>query len=174
MTRSASDTCQCFGRAVAYTVYNLGVGILVGFARTIVATYFLAKQYFYQAAYELASNEESSSSNPVTEFFKNLKKVATDATVKSFQGAKIEKWKGQLARGLIEMVPLLGTGYFTYRDNQTRGGWHRDTYKASTYGIKELGKIIGDEYQSDLAVKQLLGPDTYNPIDLRFQEFIRS
>ncbi len=165
MAHPASDTCRCFGRAAAYAVYNLGVGILVGFARVIVSTYYLAKQFFYKEAY---NQNASRLGNGITRLF-------ADVSVGSFQDTKIDLWKGELVRGLVEMVPLIGTAYFTYKDNQTEHHFiGKDTYKASTYGIKELGKLIGNEYRADQAIRRTLGSDTYNPIDLRFHDWIRS
>lgn len=174
MAHSATDTCQCFGRAAAYAVYNLGVGIIVGIARTIVSTYYLAKQYFYQEAYVNASSNQRLSSNRFVRFFQELSQEVEGTVVESFQGAKIKHWKGELIRGLIEMIPIFGSAYFTYKDNQTvHRSLRKDTYKASTYGIKELSQLIENEYQADTAIRDTLGARVYNPIDLRFQEFIR-
>jgi hypothetical protein len=154
MAQNTIGMVEGFGRFTSYVFYNVGVGIIVGLARTIISIYYLAKQHFYKETYKAKDGS-------ITGKIKNN-------TIGAAQDTKIENWEEQLFRGIIEMVPIIGSLYFTYQDNQViRGG----NFKASVYGLKEINKLVKDEYKFDKGVSSFL--DTYNPIDYRIQKSFR-
>jgi hypothetical protein len=58
-----NQDCLNIGKVVAYTVYNLGIGIIVGLIRTIIAVAYVAKHAFYAKAYEKVYNKDKNARN---------------------------------------------------------------------------------------------------------------
>lgn len=59
MSVQASHHCENLGKVVAYTVYNLGVTIIVGLVRTLIAIAYIAMHIIYANAYAAAYKKEA-------------------------------------------------------------------------------------------------------------------
>ena len=151
MAYSVNSSLRGLGKTVLYVTYNLGLGILVGLARTIVAVYYIAKASFYKNQANQRTEEQG--------FVGRVKRVAVRHTQDAFKA----EWEGQLVRGVAEIVPFLGTAYFTYKDFNK---------KASPLGIAELREMIQAEYVAD-GIKHT-ATNRYNPLDYRLQRWMAS
>ena len=152
MSAEVTRHCENLGKIVAYTVYNLGMGIIIGIVRTLIAVAFIAKHAFFAQSYaEAQKNTEKDSG-----FFSKMVSTVQNKVVQTTCEVRQEAWYGELVRGLSEMF-VIGAPYYTYQDNFSKD------HQVSIFGIKELAKLIQDEADADSVMKLALGKN-YNPV----------
>ncbi len=83
MSVEANRHCANFGKVVAYTVYNLGVCIVVGLVRTMIAVAYIARHAFVAHTYAEAQKQQS---NKAKEALVG-KQVASNRAVKEAEKA---------------------------------------------------------------------------------------
>src|ERR1700733_4607303 len=98
MATGASSAIGKTGTVCAYTIYNLGVGIIIGLVRTIIAIAYVAKHAFYAKLYEQASQQAKTvRHNKNFEKQQNREQAVANAANK-VEGAegpkKVEAWIG--------------------------------------------------------------------------------
>lgn len=99
MSIEAKDIAMC-GKGIAYTVYVLGVSVLIGLIRLICTVVMLIFNYLK---------------------FKQAERRATGFGGnfgEDHYAHQLEEWKAQGYRSLIELFPFFGGAYCAYKDYQ--------------------------------------------------------
>lgn len=120
-----------FGRGAAYFAYNIPpVAFVGGLIRVVMAVYHLAKKYF-----DVNATPAKSGISAVIEAF--CGRVSENVETAHPQALK-KMWKEQLYRGLIEMIPIVGSAFLSYQDNKVEFIDQRP----SIFGLIEMANLV--------------------------------